>query len=155
MKSTAKRMSFFIIIFFEYFGAMLFAYLNFQSVALYHQAQTTTGSLTLWTNDFFALFIVACYGRQFSGGIYNNCIVFYRIIRRTDRLSFKIGLLYLGVQIAGALSGSLICNSIINQPVIYVTDGDYSPYDTLLPGHQQFIRFIGELFGSFILAFMV
>jgi len=69
----------------------------------------TSGSLTLWTNDFFALLIVACYGRQFSGGIYNNTVVFYRVLRRTDRLSIKIGLLYFAVQICGAFSGALTC----------------------------------------------
>jgi len=52
--------------------------------------------------------MVLCYGRQFSGGIYNCAVVLFRQIRKVDRLSLKIGLLYQASQIAGASVGAVI-----------------------------------------------
>jgi glycerol uptake facilitator-like aquaporin len=55
------------------------------------------------------------YGRQFSGGVYNPAVTLFRMLRKIDRVSIKMGLIYMLVQFLGACVGSLIGKSALSQ----------------------------------------
>jgi glycerol uptake facilitator-like aquaporin len=66
--------------------------------------------MVYYTNFAFALFIAICYGRQFSGGVYNPAVVLFRQFRKNDRMSIKVGFLYQFFQILGGTAGCFIGN---------------------------------------------
>ena len=64
--------------------------------------------LLLFYIDFsLSLFMCVAYGRQFSGAVYNPAVTLFRMFRKIDRVTIKIGLIYMAVQFLGALFGSL------------------------------------------------
>ena len=56
------------------------------------------------------MFMCISFGRQFSGGLYNPSVVVFRMLRKTDRLPFRTGLVYLLMQFSGASVGCFIGN---------------------------------------------
>ena len=54
------------------------------------------------------MFVAISYGQQFSGGVYNPAIVLFRMLRKTDRMPFKVGIIYQCFQICGGTFGSFV-----------------------------------------------
>ena len=88
---------------------MLFGYTNLNIINAKATYKDNNALLLIYNLDFaLSLFMCLSYGRQFSGGIYNPAIVFYRQLRKTDRLTFKIGITYQISQFLGGTVGCLI-----------------------------------------------
>jgi glycerol uptake facilitator-like aquaporin len=88
---------------------MLFGYINLNIINAKATYKNSYDLLLIFNLDFaLSLFMCISYGRQFSGGIYNPAIVLYRMLRKTDRLTIKIGITYQISQFGGALVGCLI-----------------------------------------------
>jgi glycerol uptake facilitator-like aquaporin len=104
-----ENFNIFIIVFFEFFGTFLFAFFNFNLLNAKAEAKTETAKMLLFYIDFsLSLFMCVAYGRQFSGGVYNPAVTLFRMLRKTDRVTVKIGVIYMIAQFVGAALGSFI-----------------------------------------------
>ena len=56
------------------------------------------------------MFMCISFGRQFSGGLYNPSVVVFRMLRKTDRLTVRTGVVYLFFQFSGGAVGCFIGN---------------------------------------------
>ena len=103
-------MQYWLIFWGETLGEALFSFVNINLVNQI-QAKTTPAALkVVYTSAFFALslFLNISFGREFSGGVFNPAVVFFRLFRRTDRYTISIGLLYIGSQFLGATVGMIV-----------------------------------------------
>lgn len=104
-----ENFSIFIVVFFEFFGTFLFAYFNFCLLNAKAEAKNETVKMLLFYIDFsLSLFLCLAYGRSFSGGVYNPATTFFRMLRRTDRVTVKMGSITMAAQFLGASVGSII-----------------------------------------------
>lgn len=109
LRVVNENFNIFIIAFFEFFGTLLFAFFNFSLLNAKAEAKTEAMRILLFYIDFsLSLFMCIAYGRQFSGGVYNPAIILFRMLRKTDRLTIKIGAIYMIAQFVGACIGSII-----------------------------------------------
>ena len=110
-KLLGKNIHIFVIVFFELMGTTLFAYINLNLINQKGDAKTQAAKIFYFFVDFsLSMFICISYGRQFSGGVYNPSNSLFRIFRRTDRYPWRIGLLYISMQMLGGLIGSFLGN---------------------------------------------
>lgn len=104
-----ENFSIFIVVFFEFFGTFLFAYFNFCLLNAKAEAKNETVKMLLFYIDFsLSLFLCLAYGRSFSGGVYNPATTFFRMLRRTDRVTVKMGIITMAAQYLGASVASII-----------------------------------------------
>ncbi len=114
----------FVIVFFEFFGTLLFAYANFNLINAKANARTDLERIMYFFVDFsLSMFMCISYGRQFSGALYNPAVVMFRFFRRTERYPIKIGLLYMLMQFLGGIGGSYFGTPLWIQPSILMTFG--------------------------------
>lgn len=103
------RMQFWIIFWGEMLGQGLFAFMNINIINGLSNANASPGTKIIYTSIFYSmsLFINISYGRDFSGGVYNPAVVFFRLFRRTDRYKLSICLIYWGSEFLGSVLGCL------------------------------------------------
>lgn len=145
-----ENFSIFIIVFFEFFGTFLYAYLNFSVLNAKAEAKTEFEKLLMFYIDFsLSLFICVAYGRSFSGGVYNPATTFFRMLRRTDRLTVKMGMIYMAAQFLGASLGSIIGTCLYHSSygaLRYPARANHRPPFLALTNHTIFRRSILHLY---------
>lgn len=108
-----SRMQYFLIFWGEMLGQGLFAFMNINIINGIANKDTLPGMKVVYTSIFYtmSMFINISYGREFTGGVYNPAVVFFRMFRRTDRYKPTIGILYLGSEFLGSVLGNLVGKS--------------------------------------------
>jgi len=103
------RMQFWLILWGEFLGQGLFAFMNINIINAISNVNSSPGAKIIYTSIFYSLsmFINISYGREFTGGVYNPAVVFFRLFRRTDRYTLSICLLYWCSEFSGGVIGCL------------------------------------------------
>lgn len=143
-----KYLHIIVIIIFEFFGTLIFAYCTFNMVNLKDMSNSIYAKLVYYFLDFsLSMLLVISYGRQFSGGLYNPAVTFFRMFRKTERYSISIGLLYMVCQFSGSIVGCFIA--------YYVNNISHAPITSILPWYIQLKHIATDALGTMILTFMV
>lgn len=110
-----KKLTYLVIIFFEFFGTLLFTYSNLNLLNLKNSPSSNIYDKIMYGFIDFALSMLMCisYTRQFAGGVYNPAVVVFRMLRRTDRFPVKTGVIYIVSQISGSIVGAFIGKYLI------------------------------------------
>ena len=87
------------------------------------------------------------YARQFSGGLLNPAVAFFRIFRKTERYPVKTAIVYMLCQIAGAMCGCFLALGVNNV--------NHAPITSILPWQIQLKHIATDALGTMILTFMV
>ena len=73
-----------VIIIFEFFGTLIFAYCTYNMVNIKSSGNSIYLKLVFFFLDFsLSMLMVISYGRQFSGGLFNPAVAFFRMFRKT------------------------------------------------------------------------
>ena len=98
-----------IIVFFEFFGTALFAYVNLNLINAKASTTSETIKVFLGLVDFsLSMFMCISFGRQFSGGLFNPSVALFRLFRKTERYPVHVGILYIVIQLLGGICGSFL-----------------------------------------------
>ena len=102
-------MQYWLIFWGEMLGEALFGFMNINNINAIQDDKTLPNLRVIYTSVFYAMsmFVNISFGREFSGGVYNPAVVFFRLFRRTDRYRLSIGALYIASQFLGAIIGNI------------------------------------------------
>ena len=147
-KNTCKESM--LILVYEFMGSALLTLL-FISTAMNKQAfinSAATGPPPSVTPLLMGLFVLIMFSARISGSHYNPIITFSFMIGDVKQNGFNrlLGLLYVGAQVLGALTGGVFCTML------------FAGHDNLvklsIPGESMGSGMLGEALGAFIMVFM-